>query len=99
MAPINPNYGSALQKVKENIIQLMCSKEVINLTVSSFRDRVKILWGAILKENFIFSFRNVIEVRAYTCLDKKRFKESVNLMIIKMTQIERNIETELLDEK
>ncbi|XP_046850919.1 interferon-induced very large GTPase 1-like [Xenia sp. Carnegie-2017] len=95
MAPINPNYGRDLQKVKENIIQLMCSKEVVKLTLSSFRKRVKDLWQAMLKENFIFSFRNVIEVRAYASLDKKLFKESVKLMVNGMAEIERSIERDL----
>ncbi|XP_046849925.1 uncharacterized protein LOC124443517 [Xenia sp. Carnegie-2017] len=95
MAPINPNYGRDLQKVKENIIQLMCSKEVVKLTVSSFRNRVKGLWQAMLKENFIFSFRNVIEIRAYASLDKKLFKESVKLLVNGMAEIERSIERDL----
>ncbi|XP_046849926.1 interferon-induced very large GTPase 1-like [Xenia sp. Carnegie-2017] len=95
MAPINPNYGRDLQKVKENIIQLMCSKEVVKLTVSSFRNRVKGLWQAMLKENFIFSFRNVIEIRAYASLDKKLFKELVKLMVNGMDEIERNIERDM----
>ncbi|XP_046851638.1 interferon-induced very large GTPase 1-like isoform X2 [Xenia sp. Carnegie-2017] len=95
MAPINPNYGRDLQEVKENIIQLMCSKEVVKLTVSSFRERVKGLWQAMLKEDFIFSFRNVIEIRAYASLDKKMFKESVILMVNGMAEIERSIERDL----
>ncbi|XP_046849930.1 interferon-induced very large GTPase 1-like [Xenia sp. Carnegie-2017] len=95
MAPINPNYGRDLQKVKENVIQQMCSKEVVKLTVSSFRKRVKDLWQAMLKENFIFSFRNVIEIRAYASLDKKLFKESVKLMVNGMAEIERSIERDL----
>ncbi|XP_046849931.1 interferon-induced very large GTPase 1-like [Xenia sp. Carnegie-2017] len=36
MAPVNPNYGIAVQKVKESIIELMCSEKLIKLTVSSF---------------------------------------------------------------
>ncbi|XP_046850914.1 interferon-induced very large GTPase 1-like [Xenia sp. Carnegie-2017] len=95
MAPINPNYGRDLQKVKENIIQLMCSKEVVKLTVSSFRERVKGVWQAMLKENVIFSFRNVIEIRVYASLGKKIFKESVEIMVNGMAEIERSIERDL----
>ncbi|XP_046850909.1 uncharacterized protein LOC124444359 [Xenia sp. Carnegie-2017] len=95
MAPINPNYGRNLQKVKENIIQLMSSKEVVKLTVSSFRKRVKDLWQAMLKENFIFSFRNVIEIRVYASLGKKLFKELVKLMVNGMAELERSIEKDL----
>ncbi|XP_028403138.1 interferon-induced very large GTPase 1-like [Dendronephthya gigantea] len=80
MAPVNPKYGRAIQKVKENIVSVMSSKQGFPLSVSQFRDRVCNLWTAMLKENFIFNFRNVIEVRAFTALDKKFFEESVNLM-------------------
>ena len=73
----------------------MCSKEVVKLTVSSFRERVRGLWQAMLKENFIFSFRNVIEIRVYELLGKKLFKESVKLMVNGMAELERSIERDL----
>ncbi|XP_028403136.1 interferon-induced very large GTPase 1-like [Dendronephthya gigantea] len=74
MAPVNPNYGRAVQK---------------------FRERVCNLWNAMLKENFIFNFRNVIEVRAYAALDRKYFEESVNLMVTGMTELKTRIEVAL----
>ncbi len=95
MAPVNPNYGRAVHRVKEHIITLMCSKDIFQLSVSQFRQRVDILWEAMLRENFIFSFRNTIEVRAYTSLDRKYFEESVNLMVIGMAELERKIEVAL----
>ena len=95
MAPVNPNYGRAVHRVKENIITLMCSKERCQLSVSNFRKRVTNLWNAMLQENFIFSFRNTIEVRAYTSLDRKYFEESVNLMVIGMGELERKIQVAL----
>ncbi|XP_046849934.1 interferon-induced very large GTPase 1-like [Xenia sp. Carnegie-2017] len=61
MAPVNPNYGITLQKVKESIIELMCSEKLIKLTVSSFRERVKSFWKAILKESFNSSSRNIFQ--------------------------------------
>ena len=95
MAPVNPNYGRAIQRIKENIITLMCSKETVQISVSKFRDRVTSLWKAMQKENFIFSFRNTIEVRAYTSLDRKLFEESVNLMVTGMAELERKIQVAL----
>ncbi len=93
MAPVSPNYGRAIEKVKEDIISLMCASSL--QTVSQFRERVDILWKAMLKENFIFSFRNTIEVRAYTSLDRKYFEEYVNLMVIGMAELERKIQISL----
>ena len=95
MAPVNPNYARAIQKLKENIITLMSGKERAQLSVSLFRDKVINLWRAMLKENFIFSFRNTIEVRAYTSLDRKYFKESVNFMVMGMAEVERKIQVAL----
>jgi predicted transcriptional regulator len=49
----------------------------------------------MLKENFVFSFRNTIEVRAFTSLDRKYFEESVNLMVIGMAKLESEIQVAL----
>ena len=95
MAPVNPNYGRAIQRLKENVIQLMCQEDKPQLSLSHFRKRVTNLWEAMLKENFIFTFRNTIEVRAYTSLDRKFFEESVNLMVVGMAELERKIQVAL----
>ena len=89
MAPVNPNYGRAIEKIKENIITEICSKERVQVSVYMFRERVTNLWKAMQKENFIFSFRNTIEVRAYTSLERKISEESINLMVTGMAEQER----------
>jgi hypothetical protein len=96
MAPVNPDYGRAVQKVKGKIISLMCSPERSHHPISQFQKRVCDLWKAILRENFIFSFRNTIEVRAYTSLDKKYFEESVKTMVTGMTELEKKIQVSLM---
>ncbi|XP_046849933.1 interferon-induced very large GTPase 1-like [Xenia sp. Carnegie-2017] len=95
MAPINPNYGRAVQEVKDNIIHLMCSKVLSRNDISVFRERVNMLWEAMLKENFIFNFRNVIEVRAFTSLDKKYFEEYVKNLVNGMAEVERKVQVDL----
>ena len=95
MAPVNPDYGRAVQKVKVKIISLMCSPERSHHHISQFQKRVCDLWKAIMRENFIFSFRNTIEVRAYTSLDKKCFEESVKIMA-GMTELEKRINVSLM---
>ena len=95
MAPVNPDYGRAVQKIKEKIISLMSSSERSHHPISHFQKRVCDLWKAILRENFIFSFRNTIEVRAYTSLEKKYFEESVKIMKI-MTELEKRIQVSLM---
>ena len=95
MAPVNPDYGRAVQIVKEKIISLMCSPERYNHAISQFQKRVCDLWKAILRENFIFSFRNTIEVRAFTSLDQKYFEEHVKL-VTEMTELEKKIQVSLM---
>ena len=92
MAPVNPEYGRAVQRVKENIISLMCSESRFQFSVFQFRERVCNIWLAMQKENFIFSFRNTIEVRAYKSLDRKYFDEFVNLLVNGLAQLDRKIE-------
>ena len=92
MAPVNPEYGRAVERVKENIIIMMHSQERYKLSVSRFQERVYNLWQAMLKENFVFSFRNTIEIRAYKSLDRKYFEQSVNVMAKGMAELERKIE-------
>ena len=92
MAPVNPEYGRAVQRVKENIIIMMHSNERYKPSVSQFQERVCNLWQAMLKENFIFSFRNTIEIRASKSLDRKYFQQSVNVMARGMAELERKIE-------
>jgi hypothetical protein len=96
MAPVNPDYGRAVHKIKEKIISLMCSPERSHHPISQFQKRVCDLWKAILRENFIFSFRNTIEVRAYTSLDQKYFEESMKTMVMGMTELEKKIQVSLM---
>lgn len=96
MAPMNPEYGKAVQKVKDKIIKLMCLTERLPLSVSRFQKRVNGLWNTILRENFIFSFRNTIEVRAFTSLDQKFFEESVKIMVTKMAELEKTTSVSLM---
>ena len=95
MAPVNPEYGRGVQKIIKNITTLMCSQKSFQLSISHFRKNVCILWNAMLKENFIFCFRNTIEVRAYTSLDRKHFQVFVKLMVIGMKQLEKKIQVAL----
>lgn len=95
MAPVSPEYGKSIHKVKEKIIALISSPERVPVSISQFQERVKILWNAILREDFIFSFRNTKEVRAKTSLDQKFFKESVKTITSEMTMLEMDITSAL----
>ena len=68
MAPINPGYSDAAQKLKYHLIEIL-SESRVNLPLSSFKYKVNDLWEALLKENFVFSFKNTLEITAYNSLE------------------------------
>ena len=67
MAPVNPGYSRSAQGLKlciiEQIRQTNCTR------LSSFSVKVKDLWNALLSENFVFSFKNSMEIQAYSLLE------------------------------
>ena len=69
MAPLNPGYSDAAQNLKYHLIEILKKSRVGDLPISSFRDKVEDLWEALLKENFIFSFKNTLEITAYNSLE------------------------------
>lgn len=42
-----------------------------NCSLEVFKIRVETLWGAVLNENFVFDFKNTLEVCAYNELDSQ----------------------------
>ena len=95
MASTSPEYGKSIQRVKEKIIAQISTPDRTSVSISKFQERIKILWNAILREDFIFSFRNTKEVRAKTSLDKKFFKESVKMITSEMSVMEMEITSAL----
>ena len=73
MAPVNPGYSKKAQEMKLQLIKFAKAKpasESVN-HLSVFQAHMKELWKAILHENFVFSFKNTIEIVAYNTLDAK----------------------------
>ncbi|KAK1785682.1 hypothetical protein P4O66_019038 [Electrophorus voltai] len=72
MAPPNPYYSGNIQELKGNILSKMSASYVWKL--SQFKSHISNLWNAILNENFVFSFRNTLEVAAYRKLEHEYSK-------------------------
>ena len=70
MAPVNQGYSQAAQGMKLNLLEKLY-EEAQSTNVSSFNRKVSDLWGALLQENFVFSFRNTEEITAYNLLEAK----------------------------
>ncbi|XP_047672130.1 interferon-induced very large GTPase 1-like isoform X4 [Tachysurus fulvidraco] len=67
MAPQNPLYTEHVEELKKTILK-RASKSP---TLTQFKSRIKDLWQALLCENFVFSFRNTLEITEYRKLEEK----------------------------
>ncbi|XP_056342765.1 interferon-induced very large GTPase 1-like [Oenanthe melanoleuca] len=70
MAPPNPTYSQNVQQLKSKILQAAKEQSQRSiLRLSSLKDRIGDLWNALLNENFVFSFKNSLEIAAYRKLE------------------------------
>ena len=69
MAPVNHFYSEKVKEIKDYVT----SNKISNsnwLTITKFITRLEDLWDAILRENFVFSFKNSEEIKAFSQLDR-----------------------------
>ncbi|CAL4062326.1 unnamed protein product [Meganyctiphanes norvegica] len=71
MAPSNPTYSESIMDLKTHLLRYPSTKNRACLTFTDLQLRMSDLWQAILFENFVFSFKNSIEVNAYRDLESK----------------------------
>uniref|UniRef100_A0A8C2C269 VLIG-type G domain-containing protein n=1 Tax=Cyprinus carpio TaxID=7962 RepID=A0A8C2C269_CYPCA len=78
MAPPNPNYCVNIQELKETIMDF--ASKLHGMMLIDLKVRIKDLWEAIRKEQFIFSFSfNALEISAYRTLEPEYNKWSWSL--------------------
>ncbi|KAM3919956.1 LOW QUALITY PROTEIN: interferon-induced very large GTPase 1-like [Leptodactylus fuscus] len=70
MAP-NPHYSENTQKVKDMILGSRRSDSRGILSISEVSVRIEDLWMALKNENFVFSFRNTLEISSYRKVENK----------------------------
>nr|XP_032835383.1 interferon-induced very large GTPase 1-like [Petromyzon marinus] len=71
MAPPNPSYCQNVKDLKEMLLRNAKKEKTVNvLKISEFKARINDLWTALLAENFVFSFKNTLEIAAYTKLEE-----------------------------
>ena len=71
MAPANPDYSLCTEAVKTTLLDKLIKAQTIRLTAADLSLRVKDLWNGILSEDFVFSFRNSLEVKAYNAMQTR----------------------------
>ncbi|KAM8810017.1 LOW QUALITY PROTEIN: interferon-induced very large GTPase 1-like [Eudromia elegans] len=70
MAPPNPAYSQNVQELKSKILQAAKKESQGSvLRFSSLKLRLRDLWNALLNENFVFSFKNSVEIATYKKLE------------------------------
>ncbi|KAM4878256.1 interferon-induced very large GTPase 1-like [Sylvia borin] len=69
MAPPNPTYSQNVQQLKSKILQTAKESQHSILRLSSLKVRIGDLWNALLNENFVFSFKNSLEIAVYRKLE------------------------------
>ncbi|XP_030591319.1 interferon-induced very large GTPase 1-like [Archocentrus centrarchus] len=67
MAPPNPGYSKSIQELK-NII-LSKAKQSTGTSLSHFKSKIHDLWKALMNEQFVFSFKNTLEIAVYRRLE------------------------------
>ncbi|TRY74174.1 hypothetical protein DNTS_004346 [Danionella cerebrum] len=69
MAPPNPKYCRHVQELRNTILSRASESRSVNF--HQLKQRVSDLWNALLNENFVFSFKNILEIVVYRSLEDK----------------------------
>ncbi|XP_067237673.1 interferon-induced very large GTPase 1 [Chanodichthys erythropterus] len=72
MAPPNPGYSENVQELKNTILSRASQYNCV--TLAQFKGRIGDLWNALLNENFVFSFKNTLEIATYRKLEEEYAK-------------------------
>ncbi|XP_056263590.1 interferon-induced very large GTPase 1-like [Pseudoliparis swirei] len=67
MAPPNPGYSESVQELKTIILSK--ASQSAGITLSQFKSKIKDLWNALMNEEFVFSFKNTLEVATFRKLE------------------------------
>ncbi|CAG2244938.1 unnamed protein product [Mytilus edulis] len=70
MASTNPGYSKKVEDLRYAILT-KAAKRSGHLNISETSQRIHDLWKGILSEDFVFYFRNTLEIKAYTIVDTK----------------------------
>ncbi|KAK2864705.1 hypothetical protein Q7C36_003859 [Tachysurus vachellii] len=96
MAPPNPSYSRNVQDLKKDIFKKATPST--GITLSQFKSRISDLWNALLNENFVFSFKNTLEIAVYRKLENVFGKWTWTLRSA-MLAIEENLYNRIENEK
>ncbi|XP_076849626.1 interferon-induced very large GTPase 1-like [Brachyhypopomus gauderio] len=80
MAPPNPSYSQNAQELKTKLLSIAEWQDGCKLPlISEVRTRIQHLWNALMKENFVFHFKNSLHIMVYSKLEEQYGKWSWTL--------------------
>ncbi|XP_071948938.1 interferon-induced very large GTPase 1-like [Antedon mediterranea] len=74
MAPPNPGYSQGILQVKKQVLKFAANADA--KYIGDFTKLLSNLWEAILCQDFVFSFKNSLEIIAYTSLTTEYVKQT-----------------------
>ncbi|XP_071948948.1 interferon-induced very large GTPase 1-like [Antedon mediterranea] len=74
MAAPNPGYSKCILQVKKQVLEFL--KNVKPKSVDEFTTLLSDLWKAILCQDFVFSFKNSLEIQAFNALNAEYVKHA-----------------------
>ncbi|XP_055043837.2 interferon-induced very large GTPase 1-like [Misgurnus anguillicaudatus] len=95
MAPPNPNYCENVLDLKKSILTHASKSNGIMLT--DLKGHIEDLWEALLNEQFVFSFRNSLEIATYRRIETEYSKWSWSLRSA-MLEIENKLHNRIENE-
>ncbi|XP_066507654.1 interferon-induced very large GTPase 1-like [Hoplias malabaricus] len=69
MAPPNPTYSENILELKKSPLQQ--GSKLHCITLKQLKCRITDLWTALMNENFVFSFKNTLEISVYRQLEEE----------------------------
>ncbi|XP_071124126.1 interferon-induced very large GTPase 1-like [Mytilus edulis] len=70
MAPANPGYSETVTNALKAITKRLIFDRETYLTITDTVTRICDLWTGILKDDFVFSFRNCLEFKAFNDMER-----------------------------
>lgn len=70
MHPANRGYSQSVTNIRNAIFDLIAKREK-NLTLTDTIAQIEHLWNEILKDGFVFRYRNSLDTKAYNNMEKK----------------------------
>ena len=96
MANVKMEYSEEAQKLKLVVINNVSNTQSRHASsIIDLKKHIKELWNAIIKENFVFSFKNIGEISAFKVIDNQCSEWSWN-MKKEMTEWEQTAEIKVM---